>query len=54
VNLNMDDVSRKSWEVFNKGDQSSETMRGFIIAGSFGAGLGLFDRVNNPFWVFKR
>jgi hypothetical protein len=47
VNLNTEDVSRRSWESFNKGDRSPETMRGFIIAGSFGAGLGLLDHVDN-------
>jgi hypothetical protein len=47
VNLNMEDVSRRSWGSFNKGDRSPETMRGFIIAGSFGAGLELFDHVDN-------
>jgi hypothetical protein len=44
VNLNTEDVSRRSWEAFNKSDRSPETMPGFTIAGSFGAGLGLFYR----------
>ena len=47
VNLNTEEISRKSWEAYNKGDRSPETMRGFLIAGSFGAGLGLFDHVDN-------
>lgn len=47
VNLDTEEIARKSWEAYNKGDRSVETMQGFLIAGSFGAGLGLFDHVYN-------
>jgi hypothetical protein len=54
VNLNTEDISRRSWEAFNKDDRSLETTRGFIVAGSFVAGLGLFDHVDNAVLGIQR
>ncbi|KAK4551346.1 hypothetical protein LTR86_011221 [Recurvomyces mirabilis] len=40
-------IWKRSWEAYGNGDRSPETMRGFLVAGSFGDGLARFDNVDN-------
>ena len=47
VNVDMEELYRKSWEAYNQGDRSVQTMRGFLAAGSYGRGLGMFHHVDN-------
>jgi uncharacterized protein YbjT (DUF2867 family) len=47
LDLSTEEILRRSWENYNDGDRTIETMRGFIIAGSFGTGLGLFGHVDD-------
>lgn len=47
ISIDTEDMLKKSWDAFNKGERSPEVMRGFLAGGSYGKGLGLFKHVEN-------
>lgn len=47
MNIDPDELIKKSWEAFHEGKRDPQTMRGFIAGGSYGKGFGLFKDVDN-------
>lgn len=47
TDIDAGELEKKSWEAYNNGDRSPQTMRGFIAGAAYGKGLGLFTRVDN-------
>ena len=41
------DVENMSKERYEKGERSADAMRGYLVRGTFGLGLGAFDTVSN-------
>lgn len=43
VSVDTEELERKSWEAYGRGERGLDTMRGFVARASFGEGLGRLD-----------
>jgi uncharacterized protein YbjT (DUF2867 family) len=53
VKIDTAEAARRSQEALEKGDRSSNAMRGFLMRNTFGEGFGLFPRVDNDLLGIK-